>query len=147
MANKELSDAERAEMQKIFDDVKEGKPAAAVLAGTGKTKMSEDAFDAEYDTINSGPLDLTPEQLAAINERHVWTHAEDGDGQDWLVNGSFASNTAVAAQTGLPLIFNRIGYWLSAKPWSDEHEPGDVHVSWGGDLENPDPDAEGDDDE
>lgn len=39
---KELSDAE---MRKIVDDMKEGKPGAAVLAGTGKTKMTEDAFE------------------------------------------------------------------------------------------------------
>ncbi len=121
----------------------------AALAGTGKTKMTEDEFDDLFDTINSGPLDLTPDQLAAINVLHIWTQAEDGDGQDWLLNGAFASNTGVAAKTGLPLVYNRVGYWISAKPWSDEHDVGEIHVSWGGDLENPDPDAadeEGDDD-
>jgi hypothetical protein len=140
-----LPEAERAAMQKMFDDMRKGKPGTPKLAGTGPLSLTEEQFDAQYDTINTGPLDLEPDALDKLEQRFVWTQAEDGDGGDYLVNGIFASNTAVAAKHNLPLIFNRVGYWISAKPWSeDEHEPGDINVKWGTDR---DPELEEDDDE
>jgi hypothetical protein len=142
MAEKDSSDAEHAAMRKMFDDMREGKPGAPKLAGSGTLNLTEDEFDEQYDAINSAPLDLTPEQLANLDEHRIWTQAEDGDGGDYLTNGAFASNTAVAAKTGLPLIFNRTGYWLSAKPWPEEYEPGDISVKWGGER---DPEQEEDD--
>ena len=87
-------------------------------------------------------MHLDADQLAALTESHCWTQAGDGEGQDWLINEVFFGNTAAKG----PPAFNVLAYWISMRPWdSEKSSPGDIHASWGGDLENPDPDAEDDD--
>ena len=128
---------------KVMRDLTEGNPDVPILAGTGEIKLTEDEWDEKYGgTLNESPLHLDADQLAAITEGYVWTQAEDGEGQDWLMNGAFFGNTAAKG----PLAFNVLAYWLSMKPWDTEkYYAGDIHASWGGDLENPDPEADDED--
>ena len=119
-------------IHKVMRDLTEGNPDAPVLAGTGEIKLTEDQWDEKYGgAINESPLHLDADQLAAITEGYVWTQCEDGDDQDYLVNGAYSSNTADAGEGRLA--FNVVGHWLSVKPWSSEtHDAGDIHVTWGG---------------
>jgi hypothetical protein len=87
--------------------------------------LTEAEFDHLYGSVNQSPLNLTAENLAAFHPCHVWTQVEDADGQGWLMNGAVADG---------------LGHWISAQPWADALADGAIKVSWGGDLENPNPD-------
>ena len=95
-------------------------------------RLTEAEFDAQYDTINTSPLHLSGETLDAIEPCYLWTQQEDDNGQDWLLNGVHGRR-------------NRV-YWIGRNPWPSDAAPGSIMASWGGDIENPDPD-EGDADE
>jgi hypothetical protein len=88
-------------------------------------RLTEAEFDDLYGSVNESPLHLTAENLAAFNPLHIWTQMEDENGQDWLLNGAVAGNV--------------LGHWISLKPFSADLDDGDIQVSWGGDLENPEP--------
>jgi hypothetical protein len=87
-------------------------------------RMTEAEFDQLYDTANTGPLDLTLENLTSFIANHVWTQIEDENGQDWLCNG---------------VVPGGCGFWISLRPWPDDLDDGDLAASWGGDAENPEP--------
>jgi hypothetical protein len=89
--------------------------------------LNEDEFDRDYGpTLNDSPLDLTRENLEAMDIRHVWTQAEDDAAGGWLLNGIFTTRFEdfVAGRAA----FNVMGYWLTPKPWPGE--PGAIRVKW-----------------
>jgi hypothetical protein len=71
-----MSDDDRIRVtgEKIMRDLQEGNPEAPILGGTGEIKLTEDEWDSRYGgAINESPLHLSPEQLNAITEGHIWT--------------------------------------------------------------------------
>lgn len=102
------------------------------------TKLTEDEFDERFGgTANESPLHLSEEQLADFHVGHVWTQAEDPNGQDWLLNGIIADSPVWSAG------WNVMGYWISLKRWTvdassstrGDPEEGSIQAKWGDDLE------------